>query len=49
MQMKKMTYRKTVLQLLKIKGAKSNLINQYDKGLEDEISELFTAIASLIK
>ena len=43
-----MSYRETVLSLLKMKGATPKLIATYNKELEEEVSDLFFVIAQVI-
>ena len=48
MQTKNVSYRETVLGLLKMKGAAPKLISSYGKELREEVSELFFVIAEQI-
>ena len=48
-QEKKLTYKEAVLSLLYINGVVPDLISEYDREINDDISGLFADIASLIK
>jgi len=48
MKQKSLSYRQTVLNLLKLKGAQTKMINKYEKELDDDTSELFQRIANQI-
>ena len=49
MQQRSLTYRETIVSLLKLKGAKPKLITKYEREASTDVSDLFEVIASLIK
>lgn len=44
----KLSYRETTLNLLQIKGVASNLISEYERWINDEVSEIFALIAGVL-